>query len=257
MNIRVAIAISLFIHTVLIALVMNLNSLLIDHSKKPLTLIVQMNQAQAPSAATIEPQKITEEMASQEVPTKKLQTETHTKGHSMRQQHQMIRDPSAEKINESNISKTTSLNTKNLNSDEHIIEKSAEDFPSSVLITSSIENRTQLEKDAMLVEKIAETSNPVHEKSSVTISASYAKNNQKPEYPTRSRRLNEQGTVVLQVLVLENGTAGKVEVKNSSGFPLLDEAAKNAVIQWHFMPAKIDGQPISESYSLSIPFVLN
>ncbi len=94
-------------------------------------------------------------------------------------------------------------------------------------------------------------------KTGISISASYAKTNQKPDYPTQSRRLNEEGTVVLTVLVLADGKAGMVEVKSSSGYPMLDQSAKDAVKQWHFNPATIDGKPIDESYSLSIPFKLN
>ena len=90
----------------------------------------------------------------------------------------------------------------------------------------------------------------------VSISASYASSNHKPEYPVMSRRLNEQGTVILKVLVTDNGTAGMVEVKTSSNYPLLDESARNAVMQWHFNPATIDGKPTSEFYSLTIPFKL-
>ena len=91
----------------------------------------------------------------------------------------------------------------------------------------------------------------------VSISASYAKTNQKPEYPAQSRRLNEEGTVVLKILVLAEGSAGEVEVKSSSGFPMLDQSARDAVKKWHFNPATLDGKPIDEFYSLSIPFKLN
>lgn len=101
---------------------------------------------------------------------------------------------------------------------------------------------------------ITENVSPV--KTGVSISASYANTNHKPEYPSMSRRLNEQGTVTLKVLVTENGAASMVEVKTSSSYPLLDESAKNAVMQWRFNPATIDGKPISEFYSLVIPFML-
>ena len=94
-------------------------------------------------------------------------------------------------------------------------------------------------------------------KTGITISASYAKTNQKPEYPSQSRRYNEEGTVVLTVFVTAEGVAGIVEVKSSSGYPNLDQSAKDAVMHWHFNPATIDGKPIDESYSLSIPFKLN
>ena len=62
---------------------------------------------------------------------------------------------------------------------------------------------------------------------------------------------------MLTVLVLAEGRAGAVEVKSSSGYPMLDQSAKDAVKQWHFNPATTDGKPIDESYSLSIRFKLN
>lgn len=107
-----------------------------------------------------------------------------------------------------------------------------------------------------LVSSNATTPNIAPVKIGVSISASYVNSNRKPEYPVMSRRLNEQGKVTLRVLVTENGTAGLVEVKTSSSYPLLDESARSAVMQWHFNPATIDGKPISEFYSLTIPFKL-
>lgn len=62
--------------------------------------------------------------------------------------------------------------------------------------------------------------------------------------------------MVLRVLVKEDGTAGPVEVKHSSGYPLLDESARSTVQTWRFKPATIDGKPVSEWYQLSIPFKL-
>ncbi len=88
----------------------------------------------------------------------------------------------------------------------------------------------------------------------VSISASYAASNRKPEYPKMSQRLNEQGTVVLTVLVKSDGSAGDVEVKSSTGFPRLDRAAMEAVRSWHFNPATIDGKPIDKTYEVPITF---
>lgn len=86
--------------------------------------------------------------------------------------------------------------------------------------------------------------------------ASYAASNRKPPYPRLSRSNEEQGTVVLRVLVKADGTAGAVEVKNSSGYPLLDESARSTVQSWHFKPATADGKPVAEWYQVTIPFTL-
>jgi protein TonB len=71
-----------------------------------------------------------------------------------------------------------------------------------------------------------------------------------------SKRMGEQGTVVLRVLVKSDGTAGTVEVKSSSGFPRLDQSATEAVKSWRFNPATIDGMAVDEWYLLPIPFKL-
>lgn len=93
-------------------------------------------------------------------------------------------------------------------------------------------------------------------KTAVSLSASYAASNRKPDYPAMSRRHDEQGTVLLRVFVNADGTAGTVQIKTSSGFPLLDQAAREAVQSWHFQPATLDGKPIAEWYQIPIPFTL-
>ena len=71
-----------------------------------------------------------------------------------------------------------------------------------------------------------------------------------------SKRLNEQGTVILRVLVKSDCTAGNVEVKSSSGFPRLDQAAIGAVQTWRFNPATIDGKAVEEWYKVPITLKL-
>lgn len=93
-------------------------------------------------------------------------------------------------------------------------------------------------------------------KTGVSIPATYAASNRKPDYPAMSRRYEEQGTVVLRVLVQADGRAGAVEIKSSSGYARLDESARTTVQSWRFHPATSDGKPIAEWYQLSIPFKL-
>ena len=78
-----------------------------------------------------------------------------------------------------------------------------------------------------------------------------------PEYPPASRRAGEEGTVQLQVFVLESGRAGEVKVARSSGFPKLDEAAINEVKRnWRFVPGKEDGKPVSMWHTFAVTFRL-
>lgn len=62
--------------------------------------------------------------------------------------------------------------------------------------------------------------------------------NPAPAYPRLSRRLREQGTVLLRVYVESNGAPTRVELKQSSGHTRLDEAALDAVQRWRFLPAR-------------------
>ena len=78
----------------------------------------------------------------------------------------------------------------------------------------------------------------------------------RPLYPPLSRRMEEQGRVVLNVLVRADGTAGQVSVKTSSGFPRLDKAATNAVERWRFEPYRIGNRATDHEYSIVVNFSL-
>jgi protein TonB len=80
--------------------------------------------------------------------------------------------------------------------------------------------------------------------------------NPKPGYPNVSRRLREQGTVLLRVFVTVAGDPHKVELKSSSGFPRLDRAAHDAVQRWKFVPAKRGDQPVDAWVVVPIKFSL-
>ncbi len=81
--------------------------------------------------------------------------------------------------------------------------------------------------------------------------------NSQPEYPPASRRAGEEGTVTLQVMVLENGRAGEVKVAKSSGFPKLDEAAvKEVQRNWRFVPGKEDGKAVAMWHTFAVTFRL-
>ncbi|PKO86241.1 MAG: energy transducer TonB [Betaproteobacteria bacterium HGW-Betaproteobacteria-12] len=62
--------------------------------------------------------------------------------------------------------------------------------------------------------------------------------NPAPPYPPLSRRMGEEGKVILRVSVTPQGTAEAVEIRTSSGSPRLDEAAQKTVHNWRFIAAK-------------------
>jgi protein TonB len=68
-------------------------------------------------------------------------------------------------------------------------------------------------------------------------------NNPKPQYPALSKRLHEQGKVVVRALIGTDGQASQATVKTSSGFDRLDQAAVNTVLKWRYVPGKRGGVP--------------
>ncbi|SFN88778.1 outer membrane transport energization protein TonB [Formivibrio citricus] len=62
--------------------------------------------------------------------------------------------------------------------------------------------------------------------------------NPAPAYPPLSRRMGEEGKVLLRVFVESNGLPSQVQIKTSSGSQRLDQAAQDAVRRWTFTPAR-------------------
>ncbi len=65
----------------------------------------------------------------------------------------------------------------------------------------------------------------------------------KPDYPSASRRLEEEGTVTLKFLIGADGRVLQAEIEKTSGFNRLDEAARNALSKCQFRPGTVDGKP--------------
>ena len=80
--------------------------------------------------------------------------------------------------------------------------------------------------------------------------------NPPPDYPSSSRRLGEEGRVLLKVLVSSKGDADTVQLEDSSGFERLDTAAIQAVKKWRFIPAKRNNQSISGYVLVPVKFSL-
>lgn len=80
--------------------------------------------------------------------------------------------------------------------------------------------------------------------------------NPAPRYPPLARRMRQEGKVVLRVLVDIGGAASQIEVRNSSGSDVLDEAALEAVKRWRFVPARRGDQPVAAWVLVPITFTL-
>lgn len=81
-------------------------------------------------------------------------------------------------------------------------------------------------------------------------------NNPKPAYPPLSKRMGEQGKVVVRVLIDANGLPQKAEIRSSSGFERLDQAALATVMKWRYVPGKRAGVAEAMWFNVPINFVL-
>jgi periplasmic protein TonB len=84
-----------------------------------------------------------------------------------------------------------------------------------------------------------------------------AKRSQEPEYPPTSRRLGEQGSLVLQVLVDTDGRVLDTKLVQSSGFERLDQAALDGVkADYRFLSGTLDGKPQQMWYTFKFTWKL-
>ncbi|SFP94340.1 outer membrane transport energization protein TonB [Nitrosomonas cryotolerans] len=77
-----------------------------------------------------------------------------------------------------------------------------------------------------------------------------------PAYPPISRRMGEEGKLVLRVELDENGRIYDAQVAESSGHTRLDNAALDAVKSWQCRPSLRNGQPVRAVALQPFNFVL-
>ncbi len=81
-------------------------------------------------------------------------------------------------------------------------------------------------------------------------------NNPKPPYPPMSKRLNEQGNVMVRIYIDSEGSPQKAELQRTSGFERLDQAALAVVMKWRYVPGKRGGLPVAMWMGTTIKFIL-
>lgn len=80
--------------------------------------------------------------------------------------------------------------------------------------------------------------------------------NPAPGYPSLSRRLGEEGRVLLRVHVAAGGAAKSVVLHKSSGHSRLDQVALDTVKRWKFVPARQGDKPVDAWVIVPIQFSL-
>ena len=79
----------------------------------------------------------------------------------------------------------------------------------------------------------------------------------KPQYTADAMRARIAGTVMLEVVVLEDGTVGDVDVVQSlDPHHGLDERAIATVKQWQFTPGTRDGKPVAVLVTIEMTFTV-
>lgn len=75
-----------------------------------------------------------------------------------------------------------------------------------------------------------------------------------PRYPALARESRVEGIVILDVIIDETGNVMSTRVLRSVG--LLDQAAVDAVKQWKFTPARLNGEAIPIVMTVTVSFRL-
>lgn len=79
----------------------------------------------------------------------------------------------------------------------------------------------------------------------------------RPHYPPQAKRARAQGTVYLRVVIDPEGRPCEVHIERSSGFELLDHAAREALLKSLFRPYRENGVARSASAIVPVRFSLN
>ena len=77
-----------------------------------------------------------------------------------------------------------------------------------------------------------------------------------PNYPSVAKRMNQQGKVLLRVELGEDGRVTNAEVKTSSGYRQLDDAALGTVKTWRCNPAMRNGVAVQAVALQQFSFIL-
>jgi protein TonB len=80
--------------------------------------------------------------------------------------------------------------------------------------------------------------------------------NPTPDYPLPCKRRREEGIVMLNVVVQTDGLPAAISLNRSSGHPLLDRAALDAVRRWTFEPGRAAGVPVPSLVVVPVRFSL-
>ena len=76
-----------------------------------------------------------------------------------------------------------------------------------------------------------------------------------PTYPPTALERKAQGSVRFEATITKDGSVANLQVL--SGDPLLDVAAREAVLQWKYQPALLNGEPVEVTQAIVVKFNLS
>jgi protein TonB len=80
--------------------------------------------------------------------------------------------------------------------------------------------------------------------------------NPKPNYPLISRKLREQGLVMIKLCINQSGFVDEASISKSSGFQSLDKSALATLSQWRFLPNSSNLNYSSQCFQAPVHFSL-
>jgi protein TonB len=75
-----------------------------------------------------------------------------------------------------------------------------------------------------------------------------------PVYPPIAQAARVQGIVIIEATIGEDGQVTNARILRS--VPLLDQAALDAVRQWHYVPTMLNGVPVPVIMTVTVNFTL-
>ncbi len=76
-----------------------------------------------------------------------------------------------------------------------------------------------------------------------------------PDYPAAARSAAQKGKVIVQCVIEDDGTVSQVTILKSEA-PSLDKAVVDAVRQWRYKPATLNGRPVRVYFTVVVTFKL-
>lgn len=118
-------------------------------------------------------------------------------------------------------------------------------------------NKAPVEAQASLYESAQTLANETQEAAPLVKTPLFKTPPTPPPYPIMARRRGQEGFVLLEVWLDEQGRQTRLAIKKSSGNQSLDTSAMTSVQQWSFQPHSIDGLSVASRVHIPIRFRLN